>query len=92
MSDVQIAYLTKQLSYLRIIRVTKFFKIIKYKSLVFKIIGMLQLKPTQSRILVILCMAMIMVHIFACSFYLTARIDDFHANTWVIQRGELNIS
>lgn len=77
------------MSYFRMIRVLKILKVLKYEMLIFRIISLLQLKPTQSRILAITVMSIFLVHIFACTFFLTARVADFHESTWVMQRDEL---
>lgn len=92
LSELQIEQLTKQLSMLRILRIIKVLKLFKYSNLIFKIIGKLNFKATESRILVIVMGAMFLVHIFACVFYLTARMKDFSADTWVVNRGNLDSS
>jgi len=77
---------------MRIIRVTKLFKTGKYSILIFRIIDKyLKLKPTVSRILVIVALAIFLVHIFACVFYLIARLEDFDKNTWVNHRDNSDI-
>jgi len=43
----------------------------------------LQVKPTESRILLIVIMSMFLVHVFACIFYFASRMNDFDSNTWM---------
>ena len=70
-------------SYLRVFRVFKILKIGKYQSHIFKLIDMLNFQPTHSRIIVIVIGAMFLVHISACLFYLSARMNKFDNGTWV---------
>jgi len=72
--------------------VLKVFKLFKFSNLIFKLIGKLNLKATESRIIVIVGGAMFLVHIFACLFYLIARMRNFEEDTWVMQRGDLDSS
>jgi len=77
---------------IRIFRTLKVLKLFKYNTLIFKLVETLNMKPTQTRIFVIVIGAMILVHIFACVFYLAARYKDFSANTWVHNRGSYDDS
>jgi CRP-like cAMP-binding protein len=80
--------LLKQVALLRIFRTLKVFKLFKYTALIFKLVEKLHLKPTQSRIFVILWGALLLVHIFACVFYLASRYEGHTSNTWVSNRGD----
>jgi len=75
--------LERQFTVLRFLRIVKVFKIKKYAPLVNRLISFLNLNPTKSRILLIVVGAMFLVHIFACLFYLEAKLNSFAANTWV---------
>lgn len=73
-------------------RVTKLLKIGKYKGQIFRLIDRyLQLKPTEARVIVVVSFFMFLVHIFACIFYLIARVKDFDSNTWVGNNGFLTV-
>lgn len=69
---------------IRIIRITKLLKLGKYNALVFRLIDQyLQLKPTEARVLVVCSVSFFIVHIFACLFYIIARVKNFDSSTWV---------
>jgi len=69
---------------IRIIRITKMLKLGKYNALVFRLIDQyLQLKPTEARVLVVCSVSFFIVHIFACLFYIIARVKNFDDTTWV---------
>lgn len=82
----------KFFSMMRIIRVIKVLKLKKYYNHIFKLIDTFKLKPTHSRIILILIGAMLLVHIFSCFFYLSARLYNFSRHTWVYNTNNLNTS
>jgi len=84
--------LLKTFATLRILRTFKVFKLLKYSDLLFKMVETLKFKPTQTRILIILGGALLLVHIFSCVFYLQARYKDFEGDTWVSNRGNIDAS
>lgn len=45
------------------------------------------LRSSQIRIVYIMIGSMFLVHLFACFFYLSAKMHDFESNTWVTQLG-----
>ena len=55
-----------------------------------KIIKKSSLSISIVRIILILVVALFMVHIFACFFYLSAKMHDFSENTWVVQTDNLD--
>lgn len=58
---------------------------LKYEPLIFLLTEKLKFRPATQRILVITVVAMLLVHVFACMFYLQARIREFSPDTWVVQ-------
>ena len=77
---------------LRIFRVFKILKVAKYQAHIFKLIDMLNFQPTHSRIIVIVIGAMFLVHISACLYYLSARMNNFGNDTWVLQTDNIDTS
>lgn len=76
---------------MRILRVTKALKIFKYSDLIWNLIGYLKIQPVTQKMILIIIAAFTLVHIFACLFYMSARIADFSSDTWVNQKGLLDI-
>lgn len=76
--------LIKRYNFVRIFRLLKLIKIQKYLPSLDKQIKKLNVNSSVSRICLILVAAAFMVHIFACIFYLTAKMYDFAEDTWVI--------
>lgn len=75
---------------LRILRVFKLLKIMKFTDRMNKIISKSNLSNSMVRIMIILVVALFMVHIFACFFYLSAKMHNFSNDTWVIQTDNLD--
>jgi len=88
---VRLARLQRLYRLLRIFRVVKLFKINKYNDSIQKLIDKFKLERSTSRILLILVGAMFLVHLFACFFYLCAKMNDFASDTFVVQRGDLDL-
>jgi hypothetical protein len=76
--------LIKRYNFVRMFRLLKLIKIQKYLPSLDKQIKKLNVNSSVSRICLILVAAAFMVHIFACIFYLTAKMYDFAEDTWVI--------
>ena len=52
--------------------------------MIFRLIDQyLQMKPTEARVLVVTSIVGFIVHIFACLFYIIARVKNFDESTWV---------
>ena len=64
----------------------------KYAHLLYRLVALLKLRANESRMIVILIAAMLLVHMFACSFYILARIHDFDKSTWVNNKGVIDSS
>lgn len=91
-SEFEKMQMLKNFALLRMLRVLKILKIGKYNTLIFKIISSFNFKATETRIIVIVMGAMMLVHIFACSFYIIARARDFGTDTWVWNTGNIDTS
>lgn len=77
----------------RLIRVFKMLKLGKYKTLIFQLIDQyLQFKPTQARLMVVITVFIFIVHIFACTFYIIARMRDFDSTTWLANNRLLTVN
>lgn len=51
-------------------------KLSKYKTLIFQLIDQyIQMKPTKARLFVVIVVFFFIVHIFACTFYIIARVN-----------------
>lgn len=66
-------------------------KIFKYNILVFELVALLKMKANESRMAVILITALLLVHMFACVFYILCRLHDFDESTWVNNKGVLDV-
>jgi hypothetical protein len=75
---------------IRVLRVFKLIKLLKYYSRLNKMISKLNINRSTIRIMNIMILALFMVHIFACFFYLSAKMHDFSSDTWVVQRDDLD--
>ena len=62
----------------------------KYYSRMNKMVSKLNINRSTIRIMNIMILALFMVHIFACFFYLSAKMHDFSSDTWVVQRDDLD--
>lgn len=49
------------------------------------------MKPTKARLFVVIVIFFFIVHIFACTFYIIARVKDFDSNTWLAQNRLLTV-
>ena len=67
----------------RIFRVLKIIKISKYEGSIQRIIAKLDISPSMSRVMIVTVSAFFMVHLFACFFFLSAKMNDYGVNTWV---------
>lgn len=76
-------------SILDILRVFKGLKLFKFMKTIQTIITS-KLTGTEARTLLTLLASFFMVHVFACLFYLEARLCDFTDDTWVTQKGILD--
>ena len=89
---LRLARLQRLYRLLRILRVVKLIKITKYNSLFGDFIERLKIKPGQSRVIVMFCSGFLGTHLMACFWYLCAKMNDFAADTWVVNVGILDES
>lgn len=81
---LRLARLQRLYRLLRILRVVKLIKITKYNSLFGNFIERLKIKPGQSRVIVMFCSGFLGTHLMACFWFLCAKMNDFGADTWVV--------
>jgi len=81
---LRLARLQRLYRLLRIFRVIKLIKITKYNSAISKIVEKFDMHRSTSRLIIILICSLFLVHLFACFFYLAAKMYDFGPDTWVI--------
>lgn len=74
----------------RIVRIVKIVKVVKYLPLFNKFFFWIDTNKALSRILQLTFVIGLAVHLFACFFYLCAKLYDFESNTWVNQVGLLD--
>ena len=64
----------------------KMMKLENYSEEIMVFLSKFDMKRSQSRIVKILTLAGFLVHLFACFFYLVAKMYNFEPNTWVYQK------
>lgn len=80
---LRLARLQRLYRLIRIFRVVKLVKMAKYNDEIVHILQKFDLKSSQTRILKLLVLSLFLVHLIACFFYLSAKMNDFSQNTWV---------
>ena len=80
----RLARLQRLYRLLRIFRVIKLIKINKYNSAIQKFVDKMEMERSTTRLIMILIVSLFLVHLFACFFYLSAKMNDFANNTWVV--------
>ena len=80
----------KRVLFLRFFRIFKIIKYQKYDYEFKKIQDMIDLKRTVYRIFILLTQSCMFIHLFACIFFFSARLNDFGTDTWVYQTGNLD--
>jgi hyperpolarization activated cyclic nucleotide-gated potassium channel 2 len=82
---VRLARLPRLYRLLRILRVFKIMKTMKQNNNFKKYFQWFRMNPGISRMLKVLILVIFLVHLTACFWYLTAKLDDFHPDTWVMR-------
>ena len=78
---------------MRALRTFKVLKILKYWILLISFVDdIFKIPPIKARIIVVCCGALLAVHIFGCTFYMSARLKGFNSSTWVNNRGQLALT
>lgn len=77
---------------MRSLRVIKLVKIFKFYDKVMDFFKNLNIQTSILRTILILLGSFFLVHIFACFFYLSAKMNDLSMNTWVGQKDMVNSS
>ena len=86
----RLARLPRLYRLLRIMRIFKIIKVFKYNRWINKMFTKLKLNAGMTRMLQTLCVALFMVHLFSCFWFLSAKFSEFNPNTWVYQWGILD--
>ena len=81
---LRLARLQRLYRLLRILRIVKLIKIAKYNAFLANFIERLNINPGLSRVYKLLIVALMITHLMACFWFLCAKLNDFGANTWVV--------
>ena len=71
----------------RVLRIFKILKVIKYNKSFQKYFGYLNMGATATKMLKLGVLGLFLIHLFSCFWYLTAKLDNLNADTWVMRRG-----
>ena len=76
----------------RLMRIFKILKMFKYNKKFNEWFGNLKLQAGHQKMVMLLIGVFFLIHLFACFWYLSAKINDFDPNTWVARKGLLGIT
>lgn len=79
----RLAKLPRLYRVVRVIRLLKIFKMLRFNKTFRSIVDRLKLSSSKNRILLSCLLAVFFVHLFACFWYLSAKMNDFDFTTWV---------
>ena len=70
----------------RVLRIFRIFKLFKYNKKFQQWFGYLNLNATSTKMVKLAMFGLFLIHLFSCFWYLTAKLDEFNDDTWVIRR------
>ena len=76
----------------RVLRIFKIFKLFKYNQKFQQWFGYLNLSATATKMLKLAMFGMFLIHLFSCFWFLTAKLDNFNEDTWVVRRDLIGTS
>lgn len=71
----------------RVLRIFKIFKLFKYNKKFNQWFGYLNLGANTTKMLKLLLFGSFLIHLFSCLWYLTAKLNDFNDDVWVVRKG-----
>ena len=82
---LRLARLPRMYRLLRILRLFKMVRILKYNKNFQKIFDSSKMNAGVTRMLRVLVTVLVLVHLVACFWFLLAKFEDFHPETWVVR-------
>lgn len=68
---------------LRILRLVKLVRVVKYSSFLKSLMAEIKMNAGINRMLQTTAIVFLMVHLVSCIWFLIAKMNDFHEDTWV---------
>ncbi len=86
-SLVRVARMPRLYRLFRILRLAKIFALLKSNDMLLKIFDSIKMTTGMVRMIKIISVVLFVVHLMSCLWYLSAKMNDFEPDSWVVTRG-----